>query len=288
MRTLEPRNVALAVSARDAAGLNIREALLGTLPFGKRKESFSGHAIYEAAINGKTVRLYTLQEDSIHAEHLDRRLADAGFRPDLVIFLTKHQGGEGIRSLSCHSPGNWHAAEMGGSPKRLCIAPAAMLKAATLALKAEADRMGWLLSVEVTHHGPLMDAPVMFMEIGSTAAEWPLPEAGKAVASAVVAMLSAPYVERRAVLLLGGGHYSHYAGKVQLSSEHALGHACPKFMLPHLDAGMVRQALERTLSSGKPVVLLDWKGLGSEKVRIREMLDAEGIAWERTDRFFTE
>ena len=288
MRTLEPHAIALAVSEKDKAGMNIRQALLGTLPFENRKESFSGHAVHEAAINGKTVRLYTLQEDTIHAEHLNRRLADAGFSPDLVIFLTKHQGGEGIRSLSCHAPGNWYAAEMGGSPKRLCVAPATMLKAAALALKAEAERLGWLFSIEVTHHGPLMDAPVMFMEIGSTAAEWPLPEAGKAVASAVVAMLFVPYTERRAVLLLGGGHYSHYAEKIQLQSEYCLGHACPKFMIPHLDAGMVRQALERTLSSGKPIVLLDWKGLGAEKVRIREMLDAEKIPWERTDKFFKE
>lgn len=288
MRALEPRRVALAVSGKDRAGLNIRQALLGAIPFEKRAESFSGHAVHEAALGAMTVRLCTLEEDSIHAERLDRRLADAGFRPDLVIFLTKHQGGEGVKSLSCHSPGNWHAADMGGSPGKLCIAPAAMLKQAAISLKAEADRMGWVLSVEITHHGPLMDAPVMFMEIGSTAAEWPLPEAGKAVASAVLSMLSVPYTERRAVLLLGGGHYSHYAEKVQLSSEYALGHACPKFMLPHLDAGMVRQAIERTISKEKPVVLLDWKGLGSEKARIREMLDAEGIAWERTDRFFAE
>lgn len=286
MSLIEYKKIALVVSTKDIAGMNIRDALLQEISFEESGRVFHGHAVCRAGLGGRNLRLYTLEQDSIYAEHLDRELADAGFSPDLIIFLTKHQGGEGIKSLSCHSPGNWDRAEMGGSPKTLCPAPATMLKAASIALKKEAEAMGWLFSTEVTHHGPELDTPVMFMEIGSTKKEWPVKEAGKAVASAVKGVLTSESKPLRAVLLLGGGHYSHYAEKVQLTTDYAVGHACPKFMLQHVDKAMLMQALEKTVSVERPLVLLDWKGLGPEKARLKEMLNEEGIEYDRSDRFF--
>lgn len=286
MPLIECQKVALVVSTQDAAGMNIRKALLGLPAFEESTEVFQGHAVCRAGLGGRDLRLYTLGQDSVSAEHLDRELADAGFSPDLIIFLTKHQGGEGIQSLSCHSPGNWDKAEMGGSPRTLCPAPAAMLKAASIALKKEADALGWIFSHEVTHHGPELDTPVMFMEIGSTEKEWPVEEAGQAVARAVKALLSERREQCKTVLLLGGGHYSHYAEKLQLQSGYAMGHACPKFMLPALDREMLLLALDKTVSTERPLVLLDWKGLGTEKARLRELLESEGIEYDRSDRFF--
>lgn len=286
MPLIECQKIALVVSTQDAAGMNIRRALLELLAFEENKEVFQGHAVCYAGLGGRNLMLITIEQDSIYAEHLDRDLAGSVFSPDLIIFLTKHQGGEGIQSLSCHSPGNWDKAEMGGSPKTLCPAPAAMLKAASIALKREADALGWIFSHEVTHHGPELDTPAMFMEIGSTEKEWPVEEAGQAVARAVKALLSERHEQRKTVLLLGGGHYSHYAEKLQLQSEYAMGHACPKFMLPFFGREMLRQALEKTVSTERPIVLLDWKGLGTEKVRLRELLESEGIEYDRSDRFF--
>ena len=278
--------IALVVSTKDTAGMNIRNALLQEFPFEKRGEGFSGNPVYRTELKGRDLRLFTLEQDSIYAEHLDKELADTGFSPDLIIFCTKHQGRAGVKSLSCHSIGNWDKAEMGGSPKTLCRAPATVLKSAAVALKKEAETLGWVFSLEATHHGPELETPVLFMEIGSTADEWPVKEAGEAVARAVKAVLSSTYKPCRAVLLFGGGHYSHYGEKVQLKTEYAVGHTCPRFMLQHVDRDMLLQALEKTVTEEKPLVLLDWKGLGKEKARIRDMLDEEGIEWDRSDRFF--
>lgn len=286
MPLIEYQKIALSVSTQDAAGMNIRDALLHEIPFEESGEKFQGHPVCHTGLAGRNLKLYTIEQDSIYAEHLDRDLAESAFSPGLIIFLTKHQGGKGIQSLSCHSPGNWDRAEMGGSPRSLCPAPAAMLKAASIALKKEADALGWLFSHEVTHHGPELDTPAMFMEIGSTEKEWSVEEAGQAVARAVKTLLSERHEQCKTVLLLGGGHYSHYAEKVQLHSRYAMGHACPKFMLPSLDRGMLMQALEKTVTTERPIVLLDWKGLGTEKARLREMLESEGIEYDRSDRFF--
>lgn len=278
--------IALVVSTKDSAGMNIRAALLEEILFEESAEQFSNNPVHRVGLAGRDIHLYTIEQDSIHAEHLDKELADTGFTADLIIFLTKHQGGAGIKSLSCHSPGNWDKAEMGGSPKTLCPAPVAVLKAASIALKKEAEAMGWIFSHEVTHHGPELDTPVLFMEIGSTENEWPMKNAGQAMARAVKAVLSEDLKARRAVLLLGGGHYSHYAEKVQFKTDCAVGHACPKFMLQHIDKAMLLQALEKTVSKDSPVVLLDWKGLGPDKARLRDMLNEEGIGWDRSDKFF--
>ncbi len=279
-------NIAVIATTPDVASMNIRKALLSELPLKEIGEQFDGHPVLTCTIGERDIRLYTSEKRSIHAEHIDRELSESGFIPGIIIFITKHQGGAGIKSLSCHAPGNWDKAEMGGTPKILCPAPASMLKVAAIALKEESEKMEWRFSLEVTHHGPELETPVMFMEIGSTPEEWPIPEAGIAVARAVRTVLETPHEEKQAVLLLGGGHYSHYGEKVQLHSGYACGHACPKFMLPYLDRDMLMQALDKTISPEKPIVLLDWKGLGPDKARIRDMLEEEGIEWSRSDKFF--
>ena len=278
--------VALLVSTQDQAGMNIRSAVLEQFPFGNTGESFGSNDIYSTRIAGKDILLFTLEQKTIEAEQVDSQIAGRFFDPDILIFLTRHQGSGNIQCLSCHAPGNWGPAEMGGEGGKLCVAPAGMLKLASNALAKQAEGMGWQFSLEVTHHGPFVDTPAMFMEIGSTEKEWVIPEAGKAVARALKEVLTVHLEPKKTIFLVGGGHYSHYGEKVQLNSPFACGHAIPKFMLEHLDMEMLRQALERTVSVEQPLVLLDWKGLGEHKARIRDMLTENEIPWDRSDKFW--
>ena len=282
---------ALICSAADPAGMNIRRALLQLFPF-EESGSFAAHPVYRAAIRpnegGKGNRpgeatLITLPGETIHAEHLDRELDAAGLKAEVMVFCTRHLAQSGIPTLTCHVPGNWGSAEMGGAPRQLCCAPVALLRAVYHGLRREATSLGWTMSLEATHHGPALDTPALFAEIGSGAAQWGVPAAGDAVARAVMAALESGRSVPKAFVVLGGGHYSQYAEK--LMSDSAASHICPKHALAALDEEMLRQSLARTDCEQK-AVLLDWKGLGGEKRRILDLLASSGFSYERSDTFF--
>jgi D-tyrosyl-tRNA(Tyr) deacylase len=81
--------------------------------------------------------------------------------------------------------------------------------------------------------------------------------------------------------MLGGGHYNQEANKILEQTPFAIGHICAKHCLPGLDGALLLQAMEKTLG-GARLVILDWKGLGTEKGRIVGMLEMLGIPFERS------
>ena len=75
------------------------------------------------------------------------------------------------------------------------------------------------LSLEVTHHGPVLDVPALFIEVGSTEPYWPNENAAQLLAEIITEGLSlngsnesyswSESNETEPVLItLGGGHYA--------------------------------------------------------------------------------
>src|SRR4030042_834841 len=85
----------------------------------------------------------------------------SGFDTDCLLVLSTHKSRKEGKALTAHVPGNWGAAEMGGMPKTLNIAPAGRLKVLMQELREEAGRIGWDSSLEADHHGPTCDRPLM-------------------------------------------------------------------------------------------------------------------------------
>lgn len=138
---------AIIVSKVDPAGMNIAGFL--------EKENLDN------------AKLYFVEKESIFNENIDKEI-----EADLFIFATKHQSAKGVHSLSCHSLGNWDKAEAGGKERTLCIAPAVLLKEAFVELSKAGKEMHNEITLEVTHHGPYMEKPCMFIEIGSDKDNW--------------------------------------------------------------------------------------------------------------------
>jgi len=273
--------IAIIVSLCDLAGINIKECLLELYPFKELGEPFCRHPVYSLCSEFHDARLYTVETDSIFCEGIDRRIG-----ADLFIFATKHQSKSGIPSLSVHAPGNWAMAELGGRDKELCVAPASWLREGLLKLvELVRDRQGVEVVQECTHHGPYLEAPCMFIEIGPSEKEWRSREYGEIIAHAVHHLLAVHIPEREALLGIGGLHTAPNLCKVVLNTGYALGHVCPKYMLEGLDEGMVRQAVERT-SEPVELIVVDWKGLGSHKEKVRSMLDSVGIRWLNYDKLY--
>jgi D-aminoacyl-tRNA deacylase len=262
---------AIVVSEKDIAGMNIKERLLEGYTFiGKGSD-------YELKEN-KNISLHIIKEDTIHSEELDKRI-----EADIFIFATRHKAKAGIKTLTCHTPGNFGKAEFGGRDKKLCVAYANLMKKAYLKLKENSEGLDYYVSLECTHHGPYIEKPCMFIEIGSTEDEWRDEKAAKAVAKTIIDIIKGNIPEDKAAIGLGGLHYCDNFNKLLERSDIAVGHICPKYNLENLDEDMLKQMTEKSKENAE-FVILDWKGLGKEKQRIVELLEKLKIKYLRTDK----
>ncbi len=276
------KRVALITSTQDAASMTIRSALLATGLFAETDDMFRDEPVFSFK-EKPHVRLYLMHDHLIHAESLDKDI-----NADLFIFLSKHSAKAGLPNVTVHMPGNFGTAEFGGQSRMLCVAPACWMHAALHALANVAQGSGYEAIMEVTHHGPYLEKPCMFMELGSTEAQWHDQRAGGIVAGAVLEVIAkaGEIGKTKSIPVavgIGGLHNVPVLSKYVLRDQIAFGHVAAKYALADCDAGMLRQAMEQTEPKAS-LIVLDWKGLGSEKARIRDMVEQSGFAWKRSDR----
>lgn len=261
---------AVITSKKDEAGCNIRECLLELYPF---KKEAACHSL-------ENISLYEVEIDSIYAENMDKQI-DA----DFLIFATKHQSKAGTKSLSVHVPGNFGKAEMGGREKTLCVAPASLLKAMFLELNENGKQIqDYEITLETVHHGPYLEKPVMFIEIGSSANEWGVKGAGEIIARTIMAVLQNPVPEFKSVIAIGGPHYPREYNKFLLRTEYAIGQMCPEYQLPNLNEEMLKQMLEKNVEKPE-FALLDWKGLKGHKEIVKELLEKINFPYKKVQEF---
>lgn len=299
--------IAIVSSSKDKAGMNIKESLINNFGFNKIEEKFGNNDIFQCAIKGKAIKLYTIGYELIHAENIDKDIS-----ADLFIFISKHVSQENHASLTCHPIGNFGKAEHGGKEKALCIAPAVYLKNILNELSKNAKGSDFDVTMESTHHGPFLEKPVLFVEIGSTEKEWVDKNAGNIIAKSVIGAInkydgdnkSALFSNQssqdnslnnrlninenksyESVFIIGGSHYNHVANRAMLESNLAVGHICTKYNLENIDETLIKSAMEKIIPKPK-FVLLDWKGLGKEKGRIIEILERNNIKYKRGDKVF--
>lgn len=265
---------AIIVSEKDIAGMNVKRKLLEMYRFDENDGLF-------VLQDNKDVSLHTLTEETILSEDLDKEI-DA----DVFIFATRHRAKAGIKTLTCHTPGNWSKAEFGGSDKRLCVSFGNLMKTSYLKLKENAEEIDYEVSLECTHHGPYMEKPCMFIEIGSTEEQWKDENAGKVMAKTIIDVLSSEIKEEKCAIGLGGTHYCTNFNKILDRSDIAIGHIYPKYQLKNLDSDILKQAISQSKEKIE-LVILDWKGLGTEKQRIVEILDKLSIKYKRIDQLKT-
>lgn len=266
---------AIIASKKDPAGMNIRENLLSLFKFEKTTGSFEYNPIFKLG----DIKLYTTETESIYLENIDKKI-DA----ELFVFASKHQSKEGVHSLSVHAPGNWGKADFGGAERTLCVSSAVYLKNAFLKLKEMAEGMEYGITLEATHHGPVVNKPCFFIEIGSDEAQWKNKEAGKIIAKTIMAVLQDKLENNfKIAFAIGGPHYCNTFNKIMERTDIAIGHICPKYHLESLDKEMIGQAVKK-ISEKTDFALLDWKGLGKEKQRIAGMLESMGLSFQRTDK----
>ncbi|MDI6690314.1 MAG: D-aminoacyl-tRNA deacylase [Candidatus Bathyarchaeota archaeon] len=264
--------ILIAASNKDIASLNIKRQILNHYNFKKAVENFQENPVYTAEINGRKVKLVTLNEESVEAQNITEFFKDL----ELILFISRHSSESGTPTLSVHTPGNLGEAELGGLPRKVSVSPAHAMRNALKALKKFRDEMhlNYEVCYECTHHGPSLNVPAMFVELGSSPKQWNDLKAAEAVAHAAIKAISTfGEAEAKAVLGIGGPHYNSKFTRIALENETAFGHMIPKYVIPYVNVEILRQCVQKTLEKVE-YAILDWKGIkGEHKPKLVEMLN---------------
>jgi D-aminoacyl-tRNA deacylase len=273
--------ILLVSSNKDPASLNIADQILKNYPsFQKTEKTFQENPVYAANINQNHVKLIRLNEESVTAQNITQ-----SFPAKLIVFISRHSSQSGTPTLTVHAPGNFADADLGGLPKTVSVAPATAMCDAlkTLAQYQQKLALNFEVSYEVTHHGPSLKTPAMFVELGSSPQQWSDTVAATAVAHAAISAIEKfdPKPQRHAIIGIGGTHYNSKFTQMALDGEAIFSHMIPKYAVAKMDADMIRQCVERSLEQVS-CALLDWKGIKSEdKPSLVSALDAAGLVYRK-------
>lgn len=272
-------NIAVISSSKDLAGLNIRNNLIELFDFEKTGDKFDNNEVFQYdKIKDKAIKLYLTNQDLIFAENIDRKI-----NADIFIFASKHRSKENTSSFAVHPIGNWGIAEFGGQDGKLCFSSAVLLKNLFVELNNNAKNTRYEITLEATHHGPYVEKPAVFAEIGSTEKEWNDNENGKTMAKTIMNALNNQNKGYKIAVGIGGPHYCSNFNKIMLRTNVAFSHICPKYMLGNLNENLIKQSVEKTAEK-VDFAVLDWKGLGAEKQRIVGLLKNLNLEIKRTEQ----
>jgi len=262
------RRVLLVYSSMDPAGELLARELIEH--YGMERVS---NDTYHA---GEIVLKVLTDRDIIYADRVD---AGLGFKPEAVVFLSRHSSEARVKTLSVHVSGNpADEARYGGRPMALAPAHPVLMKSVLHYAVEEAERAGlkeYSVTMEVTHHGPTdIDTPSLFVEIGSTIDEWRDERAARVLASALVSALERP-VGGVPAAGFGGPHYAPTFTRYMLETRYAVGHIISKYVIERAPDEVIREALAKSMGASE--ALIDWKGLrGGVRQRVKSVVESVG------------
>lgn len=188
----------------------------------------------------KDIFLISIQDRKITHENLDVEVEnELGISPTLAIFISRHTSKTGEPTLTVHPIGNYGKAEFGGKAEALVeSSPKVMTKLLrNLNKNAKQKKIYHKVCFEVTHHGPYLNVPTLFIEVGSTIEEWKKQKPAKIVAQAINDLLENKYHEKDfsneipVLIGIGGGHYAPRFSDVALEKNTAFGHMIPNYQI---------------------------------------------------------
>ncbi len=266
----------IVASKQDPAGVNITTQL----------SQFRPNPLASSLKSSPAFDFYLVDDEIIYAENLNQEKIN---KYDFIIFASKHRSEKQEKTLSIHAPGNWLSTQpqLGGEAGKVCRTSALFQKQTFEKLRKTAKKYNleeYKITLECTHHGPLIEKPCIFIEIGSTENEWKNHRAGFVVAETIKDMVQEfklnPYNE--IAIGIGGPHYCPNFNKIQLKSNIALSHIIPRYVFP-ITEEMIHEAINKT-EEEVDFALIDWKGISNadERQRILKILDKNYIRYKKT------
>lgn len=190
-----------------------------------------------------------------------------------------HSSASATPALTAHPIGNFTDAQYGGRPGRVVKAAPAAMSSALRSIKKYCTLQGYSICFEVTHHGPWLETPTFFLEIGSVMEQWKDPEAG--ALQAKVLEDSVPEEGYTDLLGVGGGHYAPRFTELALGYKVNFGHMLANYKLEGAgDEDVCRMLREGMEGTGVRTAYLHRKSMkASAAHRIRDLGESVGVEW---------
>lgn len=259
--------IGLVVSRADDASVAIGEQLRALVDWEARTDDDRS----DADGGGTYYRHGDFELRTFEGWHLELSgVADAfSAEPAFVAFLSRHAGETGPL-LTAHFTGNFGPAEFGGEPGELARACPNVQREVLQAFDRHAPD-GYDVGIECTHHGPTdVGAPSLFVELGSSEAEWEDPAGAEAVARSVLELSgvaadaraggaagatdTADRSDRRHVVGFGGGHYAPQFERILRETDWRVGHVAADWVrqsmgAPEANAEVVERAFAQSAAT---------------------------------------
>jgi D-aminoacyl-tRNA deacylase len=273
--------ILLVSSSEDPASTNIKNGLL-TKHHWHETTTFYETPVYQSTTL-PDVNIITIPDKKIRHEHLEDEVNHTlNLTADLYIFLSRHRSKTGEPTLTVHPIGNYATAEFGGQPQTLV--PAAPHAMAALLRRINTlvtqTKLPYKVCYEVTHHGPYLTTPTLFVEVGSTETQWKEQPPADLIATALLDTLPTIQTKPSSTPVLvgvGGGHYAPRFTDVALARNAAFGHMLPTYHLQDIiDESMLANAYNKT--PGTTGFYLHRKELKKSQVtQVKKWCETQGI-----------
>lgn len=254
----------------DLPSLNMKKVLLKKLEW----EDLGSDGNNSYLKNGDTV-LMTIDKMHVYADGIDRKARDFGIRFDEMIVLSKHSSASGKPTLTVHPIGNYKGNDLGGKERALVAPTPHTMTESLRRISALNDTSVFEVSFEVTHHGPYVDIPTMYIEIGSDENHWGDEHAAEILVDSLLTEENKNYP---VVVGIGGGHYAPRFTELALSHKVDIGHMLPMYQIKDApDEEIERMIRSSAESTGTRCVYVHRNSMkGAEERRINGIIDALG------------
>jgi D-aminoacyl-tRNA deacylase len=265
--------VLIISSTEDPAGCNIKKGLLEQTNW-EEIDTLYNNPVYRH-IDMKDIVIVATNNRTIRHENIDKEIEEKlKIKPKQAIFITRHRSKTGEPTLTTHPIGNYGEAQFGGKTKTLVESSPRLMTHLLRLLDKNAKEVNTYHKVcfEVTHHGPHINIPTLFVEVGSTEEEWQKTKPANIVAKSVIELLQKYHYEEQmpkdipVLIGIGGGHYAPRFTDIVLEKKSAFGHMIPAYQIKagNIDEEMLEKAIKFT--PGIEAVYLHRKSLKKSQI----------------------
>jgi D-aminoacyl-tRNA deacylase len=247
--------VLIISSTEDPASTNIKNSLLEQTTWEEHGTFYNTPVFRHALMNNLVI--VTIPDKKIRHENIDTEIYEQlRIEPKIAIFLSRHRSKMGEPTLTVHPIGNFGDAKFGGKPKTLVPAAPRMMTHLLRLIKKnlQPTDLKYQVCYEVTHHGPFLKIPTLFVEVGSTEIQWQQKEPAYIIASSLLELLAKYHYEEEypnnipVLLGIGGGHYAPRFTEVALTKRIAFGHMIPTYQIDggNIDDEILKKTIQAT------------------------------------------
>jgi D-aminoacyl-tRNA deacylase len=216
-------------SRKDGASMEMAYKMLELYDFQKKDNN-----IYE-------YRNYNLQ--FIDDLHIYQNMGNIDTGVEKVIFLSKHSSRADVKSLTVHPIGNFRKAELGGLDNVIVPSDPEGMGAALRYIKNNYSGNYFEITFEATHHGPYMEKPAYFIEIGTTENEWKQEGIAELMVRSIIDGEAKNYGNYVGV---GGGHYAPKLSTYFFANDINIGHIIPKYVHEIISEEEIENTVKKT------------------------------------------